>query len=69
MAAPKRFPNRDQVADVRAEAEALEPGDEAAEPRRFAEESRRRLNFLRPVFIPRVAERRRAKPASATDVR
>src|SRR5215207_2224540 len=36
MAAPKRFPDRDQVARVRAEAEQLEPGDLGTEPRRLA---------------------------------
>ena len=34
MAMPKRFPDRDLVADVRAEAEELEPGAEAAGRRR-----------------------------------
>ncbi|MGH3011035.1 MAG: lysine--tRNA ligase [Gaiellaceae bacterium] len=33
---PKRFPDRDAVAAVRAEAEALEPGAEAGETRRLA---------------------------------
>jgi lysyl-tRNA synthetase class 2 len=33
---PKRFPDRNDVADVRAEAESLEPGAEAAEARRLA---------------------------------
>ena len=36
MAAPKRFPDRDDVAAVRAEAESLEPGSESAEKRRLA---------------------------------
>jgi lysyl-tRNA synthetase class 2 len=34
--APKRFPDRDEIARVRAEAEALEPGQEGAEARRLA---------------------------------
>jgi lysyl-tRNA synthetase class 2 len=34
--APKRFPDRDEIARVRAEAEALEPGQEGEEPRRLA---------------------------------
>ena len=33
---PKRFPDRDSIADVRAEAERLEPGSEAPEGRRLA---------------------------------
>ena len=34
--APKRFPDRDEIARVRAEAEALEPGQEGEESRRLA---------------------------------
>ncbi len=33
---PKRFPNRDEIATVRAEAETLEPGGEATDERRLA---------------------------------
>jgi len=36
MVLPKRFPHRDDVAAVRAQADALEPGAEAAERRRLA---------------------------------
>src|SRR5436190_6226179 len=36
MSLPKRFPGRDEIAAVRAEAERLEPGDEASEKRRLA---------------------------------
>ena len=36
MALPTRFPDRDEVAVVRAEAEALEPGQEGEEKRRLA---------------------------------
>jgi len=36
MAAPKRFPDRDEIAAVRAEAERLEPGEEGQEKRRVA---------------------------------
>ena len=36
MALPTRFPDRDEVAAVRAEAEALEPGQEGEEKRRLA---------------------------------
>ena len=34
MAAPKRFPDRDEIAAVREEASALEPGSESPEKRR-----------------------------------
>jgi lysyl-tRNA synthetase class 2 len=33
---PKRFPDRDEVAAIRAEAERLDPGQEAEEKRRLA---------------------------------
>ena len=36
MAAPKRFPDRDEIATVREEAEGLEPASESAEKRRLA---------------------------------
>ncbi|MEX2210183.1 MAG: lysine--tRNA ligase [Gaiellaceae bacterium] len=36
MALPKRFPDRDEIAAVRAEAEALDPGGEGTERRRLA---------------------------------
>src|SRR5436190_7454259 len=36
MSLPTRFPGRDEIAAVRAEAERLEPGDEASEKRRLA---------------------------------
>jgi lysyl-tRNA synthetase, class II len=36
MALPKRFPDRDEVAAVREEADALEPGGESSERRRLA---------------------------------
>ena len=36
MPLPKRFPNRDEVAAVRSEADALEPDAEAESTRRLA---------------------------------
>ena len=36
MSLPKRFPERDEVAAVRAEADAVEPDGEAEETRRLA---------------------------------
>ncbi len=36
MAAPKRFPDRDEIAAVRPDAEHLDPGSESAEKRRLA---------------------------------
>jgi hypothetical protein len=68
MGLPKRFPDRDEIADVRAEAEPLESGAQAETTRRIAGRvmarrdmgnSRRksalsRLNFLRVVWRPAV---------------
>jgi lysyl-tRNA synthetase class 2 len=36
VAPPKRFPDRDPIAEVRAEAEQLEPGEDGRQPRRLA---------------------------------
>ena len=56
MAAPKRFPDRDEVAVVRAEAEALEPGGEAATTRRLAGRAMARRDMGKLVFLD-VADR------------
>jgi lysyl-tRNA synthetase, class II len=50
MALPKRFPNRDEVAAVRAEAERLAPGEEAAEKRRLAGRVMARREMGKLVF-------------------
>jgi lysyl-tRNA synthetase, class II len=51
MALPKRFPDRALVADVRAEAERLEPGAEAAETRRLAGRVMARRGHGKLVFL------------------
>jgi lysyl-tRNA synthetase class 2 len=48
---PKRFPDRDLVADVRAEAEALEPGEEGPETRRLAGRAMARRDLGKLVFL------------------
>jgi lysyl-tRNA synthetase class 2 len=48
---PKRFPDRAPVADVRAEAERLEPGQEAAETRRIAGRVMARRGHGKLVFL------------------
>ena len=50
MAFPKRFPDRDAVADVRAAAEALEAGAEASETRRIAGRVMARREMGKLVF-------------------
>src|SRR5215471_15883978 len=52
MAAAKRFPNRDEVASVRAEAERLEPGAiDAGETRRLAGRVMARRDMGKLVFL------------------
>jgi lysyl-tRNA synthetase class 2 len=48
---PKRFPDRDAIADVRAEAEALDPGEEAATRRRVAGRVMARRDMGKLVFL------------------
>src|SRR5438128_2370431 len=48
---PKRFPDRSLVADVRAEAERLEPGQEAGEARRLAGRVMARRGHGKLVFL------------------
>jgi len=48
---PRRFPDRDAVADVRAEADALEPGAEGAETRRLAGRVMGRRGHGKLVFL------------------
>src|SRR5438105_11355567 len=48
---PKRFPDRSFVADVRAEAERLEPGQEAGETRRIAGRVMARRGHGKLVFL------------------
>jgi lysyl-tRNA synthetase class 2 len=51
MAAPKRFPDRDDVTTVRAEAEALEPGGEAETTRRLAGRVMARRDMGKLLFL------------------
>jgi lysyl-tRNA synthetase class 2 len=51
MALPKRFPDRDEIAAVRAEAERLEPGTEANESRRLAGRVMARRGHGKLVFL------------------
>jgi lysyl-tRNA synthetase, class II len=51
MALPKRFPDRVDVASVRAEAEGLEPGQEAQEERRIAGRVLARRGHGKLVFL------------------
>jgi lysyl-tRNA synthetase class 2 len=48
---PKRFPDRVEIASVRAEAEPLEPGDEADETRRVAGRVMARRDMGKLVFL------------------
>jgi lysyl-tRNA synthetase class 2 len=51
MAASKRFPDRDEIAAVRAEAEGLEPGGEADTARRLAGRVMARRDMGKLVFL------------------
>jgi lysyl-tRNA synthetase class 2 len=48
---PKRFPNRDEIAAVHAEAEGIEPGAEGAEERRLAGRVMARRDMGKLVFL------------------
>jgi lysyl-tRNA synthetase, class II len=48
---PKRFPERDEIERVRAEAEALEPGQEGEETRRLAGRAMARRDLGKLVFL------------------
>jgi len=50
-ALPKRFPNRVEIASVRADAEPLEPGEEAEEARRVAGRVMARRDMGKLVFL------------------
>jgi lysyl-tRNA synthetase class 2 len=51
MTAPKRFPDRDEVASVRAETETVEPGDHAEDTRRLAGRVMARREMGKLVFL------------------
>jgi lysyl-tRNA synthetase, class II len=50
-ATPKRFPDRDEIAQVREEAEGIEPGDEGPESRRLAGRVLARRDMGKLVFL------------------
>jgi lysyl-tRNA synthetase class 2 len=51
MGMPKRFPDRDEIAAVRADAEQLEPGSEGGERRRLAGRVMARRDMGKLVFL------------------
>jgi lysyl-tRNA synthetase class 2 len=51
MALPKRYPDRDEIAAVRVDAEQLEPGAEGDEPRRVAGRVMARRDMGKLVFL------------------
>jgi lysyl-tRNA synthetase class 2 len=51
MALPKRYPDRDEIAAVRVQAEKVEPGEEAGEPRRIAGRVMARRDMGKLVFL------------------
>ncbi|HEY7149120.1 MAG TPA: lysine--tRNA ligase [Gaiellaceae bacterium] len=51
MAFPKRFPDREQIASVRIDADQVEPGGEAGEPRRVAGRVMARRDMGKLVFL------------------
>jgi lysyl-tRNA synthetase, class II len=51
MSFPKRFPDRVEIADVRAEAEPLEPGAEAGDTRRLAGRVMARRDMGKTLFL------------------
>ncbi|HKB20048.1 MAG TPA: lysine--tRNA ligase [Gaiellaceae bacterium] len=51
MALPKRFPHREEIAAVRADAEQVEPGGEGGEPRRVAGRVMARRDMGKIVFL------------------
>jgi lysyl-tRNA synthetase class 2 len=51
MGMPKRFPDRDEILSVRAEAESLEPGEERGERRRLAGRVMARRDMGKLVFL------------------
>jgi lysyl-tRNA synthetase, class II len=64
---PKRFPDRVAIASVRAEAEPLEPGDEAAETRRVAGRVMARRDMGKLVFLDLVDRSGRIQLLCATE--
>ncbi|HUJ55370.1 MAG TPA: lysine--tRNA ligase [Gaiellaceae bacterium] len=67
MSLPKRFPDRDEVAAVRAEAEQLEPGGTAETTRRLAGRVMARRDMGKLVFLDLVDRSGRIQLISAGD--
>jgi lysyl-tRNA synthetase class 2 len=67
MNLPRRFPDRDEVAAVRAEAEELEPGAEAAERRRLAGRVLGRRGHGKLIFLDLVDRSGRIQLLCAED--
>jgi lysyl-tRNA synthetase class 2 len=67
MALPKRFPDRDEVAAVRAEADALEPAQEGEETRRLAGRILGRRGHGKLVFLDLVDRSGQIQLLSAAD--
>jgi lysyl-tRNA synthetase class 2 len=51
MALPKRFPDREQIASVRGDADQIEPGEEGGDPRRVAGRVMARRDMGKLVFL------------------
>ena len=51
MALPKRFPDREEIASVRVDADEVEPGEEAGDPRRVAGRVMARRDMGKLVFL------------------
>ncbi len=64
---PKRFPDRDEIAAVRAEADALEPGAEGSEKRRLAGRVMGRRGHGKLVFLDLVDRSGRIQLLCAAD--
>jgi lysyl-tRNA synthetase, class II len=64
---PKRFPDRVEIASVRAETEPLEPGDEASETRRLAGRVMARRDMGKLVFLDLVDRSGRIQLLCATE--
>jgi lysyl-tRNA synthetase, class II len=72
MSLPKRFPDRDEIAAVREEADGLEPGDEAGDERRLAGRVMARRDMGKLMFLDLVDRTGRiqllVRPADVGDV-
>jgi lysyl-tRNA synthetase class 2 len=72
MSLPKRFPDRDEIAAVREEADGLEPGEEAADERRLAGRVMARRDMGKLMFLDLVDRTGRiqllVRPADVGDV-